>query len=185
MHIAMMVDLETLGLGVDAVILSAGVCVGDLDASDSDAPLFAKEYQIQLTSNVSRVVDLGTLSWWMTQLRDGNKLPPAEDTVDLCEFLTLLQNKWSKYSPDSIWSKGADFDIKLLEHAFKAQSLAIPWYYREVRCFRTLDALLNITNHPDTLLRREGEAEHSALGDAMYQYRLLRTYWNKLSVLKG
>lgn len=179
MHIAMMIDLETLGLDQSALVLSAGICIGDLDSTDTGRyPQLTEEHFITPSSNRGRTVSVDTLEWWMKQLREGIALPSSPTAVDLKVLLERLHVLFISNMVDSVWSKGADFDIKILEHAYKQHGMPTPWTYRQVRCFRTVDALFADTVH-DTIKQRTTEENlHGGLGDALYQYRLLHHYWD-------
>ena len=178
MHIAMMIDLETLGLENSTLILSAGIVIGDLDSNEDRRGLFEQEFFLTPTSQKGRTVSVDTLDWWMKQIAEGAQFPVAEGRVPLQEFLAKLQDFTVNNKVNSVWSKGADFDIQILEHAFRQSNMTIPWTYRQPRCYRTVEALFNSDVPEYVKARNVDEKAHGGLGDARYQYRMLHHYWD-------
>jgi exodeoxyribonuclease VIII len=160
-NVNVMIDIETLGIGEDAVVLSIGAVKMDMETlvvNDVDA------FYIELDPNQpGRVADPDTISWWM---RVGGC--PNQGTTLLPQALKDLSN----FIPSGakIWCKGTDFDTRILSHAYKRASIPVPWKYHDVRDCRTIFKTFPL---PDL----QGNPKlHNALEDAKHQaVQLLET----------
>jgi hypothetical protein len=154
-----MVDLETLGSGSNAVILSIGAV-----EFNPDTQALGREFYIvvepQSCVDAGLAVDVGTVMWWMKQSdqaraafdRKGWRL---EDALD--QFAEWFPAK------ATLWGNGATFDNVILANAYKATGKEQPWAFWNDRCYRTLKNLL-----PGITLDRKG-TYHNALDDAKTQ----------------
>jgi len=149
-----MVDIETLDTQPSAVILSIGVvCLQD------EMTFYA---ELNPVFQQTRTVSESTVEWWKKQ---GNK---PEGREELYLALINLSQYFGRYiSAPIIWSKGTDFDVAILAHAYRQYALPVPWAYSNVRDFRTLKKL-----HPQ-LHYTENPNPHNALADAVCQARQL------------
>lgn len=145
------IDLETLGLSPDSIILSIGAVATNGEKFYTE--LDWKEQQHH------RKVDPATCMWWGQQDKD---LCPIKGETLLYDALNDL-SLWLPEDKESfkIWARGPQFDISLLEHAYGELGLAVPWKYRNVRDVRTaLDII-----PPQAL--SEPKRKHHALDDAV------------------
>lgn len=181
MHIAMMLDLETFGLEESSLVLSAGIAIGDLNSKDERTPMLERECFITAASQKGRTVNVSTIDWWMEQIRQGVPLPNSNDKIALSTLLDAIDDLFANNRVATVWSKGADFDIKIIEHVYKQHSRKAPWHYRQVRCFRTVEGLFQDVVAQETAKRLPSELAHGALGDARYQYRMLHHYWDHVT----
>lgn len=165
-HRAMMIDLETLGLGADATIISGAAVVTDLDNPEWNYGTPALNYKFYLDQG--RVIDPKTLEWHLNQPTDIIEANLKGSRVKLIQFLLdiALTKDITTY-----WSKGVDFDIAILENAYKQVGGTIPWNYRQKRCFRTVEAWMPELSKE--LSDNPYKANHTALGDALSQARIL------------
>ena len=158
-----MIDLETLGLKHDAVILSIGAV-----RFDSDGPIPGEELYIELDteSQPEHRVDIDTLKWWMHQTSIGNPMPvhgkvkPHHACFQLFDFLGIVEKE------DEIWANGINFDMPKLEHLITTQGCYLPWKYHQVRDLRTLSKLF------PGIPCGVNEQKHNALCDARVQAQL-------------
>lgn len=169
-NIVMMIDLETLSLEMNATILSAGIVIADLDEADY-TPLLETEYFLDLDQE--RHISPDTLMWHIKhpkalQHNLGNK----SAKISLAVFMFELQSMWKTLGVESVWSKGVDFDIGILEDVAKQSDIKVPWTYRQKRCFRTIEAVTK-TYLPQHMIDKE--VTHTALKDAQDQMQILFT----------
>lgn len=108
-RIDVMIDLETMGLGTNAPILSIGA-IAFRASGDGLGATFHEGISLESTSGLPVAVALQALSAWMKSL-------PGVPYV---------------------WGNGANFDISILEQAYLDAGMRTPWGYRNVRCFRTV-----------------------------------------------
>lgn len=159
----LMVDIESEDVEPSAVILSIGGCtIREIDTS--------KYFYSELDTNTQfgRTKSPFTLEWWKTQVAKGGYKPDGK--VYIKDALEQFSD-WIKSfnARPIIWCKGTDFDVKILDDAYKMEKLEVPWAYNDVRDFRTLKKL-----HPQ-LTFPENQFAHHALEDALYQARCLNT----------
>lgn len=155
-----MIDIETLGLMPESVILSIGaVCFIPSQTQISE------ELYIECDPKQPRVIDTDTLAWWTKQ-----SIPvPIHGTTTLPEALVQLQFfvKNQKEHPDDvveIWANGTDFDIAILYHAYRQFNIAPGWKYNSVRDYRTMRKMFPHIPQP-----AEIPGKHHALKDAIWQ----------------
>jgi len=155
-----MLDLETLAVTPDAVIVSIGAVKFNLDG-DIDPDYF---YRVcDLDSQKDRVIQHDTLSWWMGQetaakevFRDPGKVQLFAALVDLVE--------WNDWETPLLWSNGADFDIPIINHALDKHSIKPMVPHWNHRCFRTLKNMYKHVPKPEFIGNR-----HNAFADAIHQ----------------
>lgn len=162
--LGIMVDLETLGVGNDALILSIGaVKFNATEIVDGFHvgidPVSAEFYD--------RKIDGGTVMWWMQPDRaEARANLLALEKVDMPSALIGFA-AW--VGPDSLplWGNGATFDNIILRSSYEACRMEYPVKFYHDRCYRTLKGLV-----PDIELVREG-THHDALADATSQAKHL------------
>lgn len=157
-----MIDMETLGLTADAVILSIGAVKFNLDGEISDKCLYGV---CDIESQLRRHINGGTLAWWMEQHVDAKNI--FRDGVPLAHVLENMR-KFVDHEDYFVWSNGADFDIPLLSHALRTHDMQPLFKHWNHRCFRTIKEEYKSCPKPPF----EG-TKHNALMDAIYQAKWL------------
>lgn len=170
MHV--MIDLETLGVSNNAVILS----IGATKFVESDiVDTFHVGIVPASCQDVGLKIDASTVLWWLQPEREEARAALAKlNKVDLYDALYGFV-EW--YGPESkpTWGNGASFDNVVLRNAFSAVNIECPWKFWDDRCYRTMK------NHsPGITLARLG-THHDALDDAIYQTKHLQKIWSALA----
>lgn len=134
-----MLDIESLSLQPDALVLSIGAqtftcesCVGPAIGGDL---LLVPSMTQQIIAG--RHVDQGTQQWWAEQPAEARlhwQAPLKENSVG--EALVRLADFCK--GADHIWANGICFDITVLEHLFRQNGVKVPWKYNAVRDARTV-----------------------------------------------
>lgn len=163
-----MVDLETLDIGPNARILSIGACTvfGEYKEfySKASCPALVKtEYPFSVSQS--------TIDWWLKQ-DPQIRAETFSGTQSISSLLDEFKLWISGISPDVIvWGNGANFDIACLEYAFKVYGHTVPWGYKNIGCYRTLNQLIGdqAPTPPDNT------SKHNALEDAKWQ--AARLHW--------
>lgn len=154
-----MVDLETLGSGSNAVIISIGAV-----EFDPDTETLGREFYVlvdpQSCVDAGLKVDVGTVVWWMKQ-SDQARSAFNRKGYTLAEALQHFTDWYPAGAP--LWGNGATFDNVIMTNAYKAVGRDQPWKFWDDRCYRTLKNLL-----PHVTLERSG-THHNALDDAKTQ----------------
>jgi exodeoxyribonuclease VIII len=154
-----MVDLETLGNGSNAAIISIGACAFD-PASGQITSEFYVNVEPQSCVDAGLKMDVSTVMWWMKQ-SDEARAAFNKPSVPL-ELALDMFKAWYPQGA-ALWGNGATFDNVILDNAFKASGVNRPWHFTKDRCYRTLKNL-----RPDIKQDKVGVA-HNALDDAKYQ----------------
>lgn len=155
-----MVDIETLGVGAGAHIVSIGAYCLETEMA----------FYIEVRNDKQfRNTDMSTLLWWMQQSEGARRVFFLEDSKkpELGTALAMFAEFYSSQGGTAIWCKGLTFDIPILEDAMKQCGLTAPWDFRAPRCWRTLkESVRGKFDIPTSWV--EG-AQHNALFDAKIQ----------------
>jgi hypothetical protein len=165
-----MIDIEGLGTGPDAAILTI--------AAQSFDPFGTGYYdrhyytRITLESQENRRIQDDTLAWWATQPEAQAEAFAEEDRVPLDQALDeLYRLAWQH---DYIWAQGPTYDINILEHAYKSYNKTQPWQFYRIRDSRTVLSLWPGRPVPPT--------SHHALEDTRKQIDILQQTLKHLDV---
>jgi hypothetical protein len=109
-----MIDIEGLGTGPDAAILTI--------AAQSFDPFGTGHYnrhyyaRVTLESQENRRIQDDTVAWWATQPEAQVEAFAEEGRIPLDQALDeLYKLAWQH---DYIWAQGPTYDITILEHAY-------------------------------------------------------------------
>lgn len=169
-----MLDLETLGNGSNAVIISIGAVRFDVKQKTIINKFYARICPKSCT-DAGLVIDAETVLWWMKQSDAARGEFANANLPKLPEVLASFSH-WVKAMPGEprIWGNGATFDNVILSNAYKAIKMDRPWSHRSDRCYRTIKALFPDIKVPDV------STAHNAVDDAEYQARHLMAIWPHL-----
>lgn len=160
-----MIDLETMGCGADAAILSIGAVAFNLQTLTKGTTFYRT---VNLATSVKRggTMDPGTVVWWLGQSEEArravrqNTYPEGAALEDFTRFCNALCPS-ADLRP---WGNSVSFDVTILGSAYARHKLDAPWRWWNERCFRTIRAQFPSVE-PD---ERQG-VHHNALDDAMSQ----------------
>jgi hypothetical protein len=171
-----MLDVETLGLRENTVVLSIGACVFDSAGLGAD-------FYIELSPDRQHgSIDLSTIRFWLNQESKGIQCPISgtasvqEAIVSLGEFLGDACQ--GEYEDLVIWANGIDFDLPKVTNLYNYLGLPVPWKYNAVRDARTIYKTFALYG-----TKPEHLAKHNALADAQYQASYLASIFNNLQEL--
>jgi len=171
-----MLDLETLGNKSNSAILSIGAVEFNLETGETGRE-FYKVIDLQSCLDAGLKINGSTFYWWMQQSDEARKRICAEGE----HVSTVLGafNMWMKDCVEKvkIWGNGARFDIGILEDAYVAVYLPIPWYFRSEMDVRTLVAFnpLIKANYPNS------GVEHDPIDDCKFQIGYCHETWLTLN----
>lgn len=173
-----MIDCETLGTTADAVIMSLGAVKFNIDTNEIDDDAFYASISIESNLQLGRRISEPTVLWWLQQ-------EPAAQAVfhepkQTLEAALASFSDWLVHSKRFVWSKGADFDLPLIAHAYTQLGMDIPWQFWNSRCARTVLKL----PHANRVPTPENTLKHNALQDAVAQARHVQAVMQYLSALK-
>lgn len=164
-HVNVMIDLETLGTKPGCKILSIGASPfpeNDLEHSNKFyITIDSKEDQFGLTE------DENTVKWWARQSEEAKK-EAFSGTTTLSDALDWFSHYLRELVKTPIvWGNAASFDIKILEAAYLAAKMPVPWGYSNEMCYRTLKNLYS----KEVPAPKFTGVHHNALDDAIHQAR--------------
>jgi hypothetical protein len=166
-----MIDLETLSTRNNAIILViAGI---KFRRNDPDIPLekipprytFYRKIDIDSCKEIGLHYDKLTEDWWKTQSEEVYNEAFLGDRIKIKQALFEF-TQWFNQEPTGtkIWSQGANFDIPILDEAYRRCGLEPPWKFWLVRDTRTIYDIANIYSKDFP-----AGNEHNALSDCWRQ----------------
>lgn len=161
----MMIDIETYSTKSNAVIRTIGVVLFNMKG-DTEI-LMHKGISIESCLMAGLEIDQDTVNFWRKQPREYRSKLQAmgEDTLEtvLHELRTISQGIGEQGIGTEwwVWSHGSNFDIVILENAYKGIGQMPWWKYSNVRDTRTLFDLADY--------KYIAKGGHDALEDAIRQ----------------
>lgn len=160
----LMIDLETLGVNEDAIVLSIGAVFFDVETGE-----LGQSYYVELDADeqlkLGRKINYSTILWWIKQSEaakmalkeQGENVGPA-----LKRFKLWVENVGG---PDvRPWGNGSMFDIGIIESLLIKYDIPIPWSFRNIMDLRTFQRFVA---NGSKIPRSEGH--HNAQTDAKDQ----------------
>jgi hypothetical protein len=178
MRRACMIDTETLGTKVDAVVFELGAIF--FNENYETLSEFQRFLDIDQQLACGRTTDESTLKFWLDE--DNFQHPRKAETdiatledgqIQILAVGGIRQNLLDfamayKFSESTeIWANGTDFDISKLEHLFRQFAVPIPWRYDSKRDLRTMRKIMKgryIQYYKDPNV-----TAHHALNDCRWQ----------------
>lgn len=186
-NVQVAIDLETLSTSPAAVILS----IGAVAVCESTGQTIQFYSACRVSSQPTRKQDQSTLTWWASQSAEARTAFDYAHS-DEAPTLGLALNKltdWLGQLGEThevfVWGNGSDFDIGILNHAYKEISPFTPWNFRNVRDMRTLyDITKRFGLDIGSAVARVG-THHNALDDAQFQANIIMESLRQLEATKS
>jgi hypothetical protein len=171
-----MLDMETLAVSPNAVVLSLGAVHFDPYGTGYGDSIY---FRIDLDDQdaLGREIDPNTLDWWAKQ--DPAIMEEAfgpDDRIPLAEAMDRF-HKFA-WGCSAFWSHGATFDLVMIENIYRQLNKALPWNYWALRDTRTLFDLGHDPEMPQG-------SKHDALQDAIRQAVGVQNIYRKLNIEKS
>jgi len=173
-----MVDIETLGTGLNAPILTIGAVVFDPYSvlAKSQDKIYLKIKVEDYNKYPQFKVDYSTIVWWAKQTESARKEAFLSEPRVSLEVAMMTLHSWlvNAVKPNSkliMWSHGKEFDLPILQFAFETVGLNTPWKFWETRDTRTVYDIFKIDLKNVKVPEEFGESYelHHALGDCYRQ----------------
>lgn len=161
----LMIDLETMGFSPGCAIVAIGAVLFNED--NPHVSSFYTSINLDSCLEYGLFTEIQTVEWWNKQ-KDVIKQYWSESDIPIPAALSKFSEFVKISNPCCIWGFGSDFDNVLLQSAYKAANIDIPWRYIQNRCYRTI---YNCFNGND--VRVENPNLHYALSDAEFQAKTL------------
>lgn len=159
MHI--MLDLETMGNGVNSAIIAIGAAAFD---NTGIKATFYEQISLESSVRAGLECDASTIIWWLRQDNDARSaFFNNEKAVDINGALIKFKEWFSSVGGVEVWGNGSAFDNAILSNAYRKTGIIQPWKFWNDRCYRTIKSL-----NVDIKIKRVG-THHNALDDAKCQ----------------
>lgn len=171
-----MVDIETVGRGRDAVVASVGLVMIDMVKLEVDLQSsrhWALEWETQVEQG-GRKLDPNTIQWWMKQeelpreVLLTNQVPTWEALAEIGAVIKTA---------DYVWANPAAFDLKILGSLYRSYCMDPPWSWRQALCMRGLENGFRLVREHewwDAPNEVKHCAEHDAIAQAQELVHVLR-----------
>jgi len=168
-----MLHLETVGNRSNTAIVSIGAVEFNIVTGETGRE-FYEVVGRQSCLDIGRKVQASTIYWWMQQDQKARERI-CQKGVGLNDAL-LSFNTWMRDCVEKvrIWGNGARFDIGILEDAYVACYIDVPWYFRSERDVRTL---VSFAPHVKENMPFEG-VYHDPVDDCKHQIKYCSKIWN-------
>ena len=144
-----MLDLETLGTGPDAPILTIGAMIFDRRTPPPDIHTMmgtSSTFYARIALDARVTVDSDTMTWWMKQEPEArHEAFHTDNRVSLESALCLLVKWCSTHHVRYMWSHGSSFDCVIIAWHLRRIGEDTPWRYWNIRDTRTLYELAGVT----------------------------------------
>jgi DNA polymerase III epsilon subunit-like protein len=175
----LMLDIETLGTTPGCVVLSVGAVEFNENAFCGD---FHAHVDIESAVQAGLKLEHRTVMWWLEQDKDAQEAMLRAEKFQLKDVL-LAFNDTFDFKDLKVWANGASFDFPIIDAAYKAAGVAVPWMYYNQMDYRTLKHLVD----PQLFLelRAKPNLKHDALSDAYAQAITLQRIINWVNKDEG
>ncbi|WP_410688130.1 3'-5' exonuclease [Citrobacter europaeus] len=181
----LMVDMETMGNGPDAPIVSIGAVFFEPSTGNTGAE-FYQVVSLESSMSFGMKPDALTIQWWLKQSSEARSAILVDEALGLRETLELLADFIAENSANGshtvhMWGNGCSFDNVILRRAYALTDtpFAVPfWNDRDVRTMVELGKSVGINPRFD--IPFEGDM-HNALSDARHQVKYVSAIWQRLT----
>ena len=157
-----MLDIETMGTGMNACVVSIGAFKFGAD-TDFKEPLLNPENCFYELPQWEGDMDYATVQWWLTQTTEAREALATGTAKPLRDCLEQLVGFVGN---SCVWGNGVDFDNAIIQNHLKRLGIK-GWSYRNNRCFRTVKNLFCPAAYTKPIM------PHHALCDAIAQAETL------------
>lgn len=162
-----MLDIETLSTKTNASILT----IGAIKFNRNNFQIQSKFYK-RLTEKSNKYYNRHfhqkTIEWWNSQTKICKKeIFENKDRINL--NLALQELAIFCRGARAVWANGCCFDITILESAYEACDLEIPWNFWEIRDVRTIYDIGNVNLNNFKKQNKLDGQHHNALADCETQ----------------
>ncbi len=175
-----MVDIETMGNGNNAAIMSIGACYFD-PLTGEIGETFHQEVNLQSSVDAGCELDASTVVWWMGQSDEARaKFKRNHRSRGLSDVVTDFMLFAKGRANTQVWGNGATFDNVIIKNAAEKCNITVTWQFwndRDVRTIVELGKVIGIDPKRDVPF--DGVA-HDALDDAKHQAKYVSIIWQAL-----
>jgi DNA polymerase III epsilon subunit-like protein len=176
-----MIDIETMGNTAGSAIVSIAAVQFDLETGKMGL-MYEEHVSLESCLKAGLSPNASTILWWLQQDEAARKELVVGQTKarSLRNVLSSFQ-LWieTTHKDPIVWGNSARFDLGILESAFAACNIPLPWKFWNERCVRTLAELAPEIKRKTKF---QGVAHH-AIDDCVHQVRYTVATYRKLKGL--
>jgi hypothetical protein len=178
MHV--MLDLEAMGKGHRAAIVSMGAVVFDISSGDILAE-FSATLDFRDAAKFGEI-DTDTVMWWLRQSEAARQSLNGGNEKLAAALHRLRDWDAADWERARVWGNGVGFDCVILKNAFDATGIECPWKFWNERDVRTVVEMGRqlLSFDPKRDMPLDGVA-HNALDDARHQAKYVSAIWRQLA----
>ncbi|GKV89332.1 3'-5' exonuclease [Pectobacterium carotovorum] len=178
----LMIDLETMGNGPYAPIISIGAVF-----FDPSTGLTHDDFEVNISLESSMKFrarpDASTIMWWIEQSNDARRSITTDSQQPLPEALSWLSDFVNKHANNrfvQVWGNGASFDCVILRNSYALAGMEPPWKWWNDRDVRTIVEMGKAVGLDPKKHMPFSGTRHNALADAIHQAKYVSAIWQKL-----
>lgn len=170
-----MIDIETWSHKSNGVIVSIGAVRFDMETGEIGDILYIN-IDPQSCIDVGLTISSETVWWWMQQDKAAiNKLSEMKENIEYAlKRLSLFVREDS-----FLWGNSARFDLGMLNNAYDACGMKLPWKYWQERDVRTL-----VSFNPEIKKSIVNDLSHDAISDCLYQIKYCTEIYKTININK-
>lgn len=175
----LMVDIETMGININAPIIQIGAVYFSL-ATGETGDEFLVNIDLEDSIKHGATPDGRTIYWWLFQSKEARDMLRDDVIPMMYEDMGLQEFNQFAARATRVWSH-ATFDFVMLMNSMRRRDIQPTIHYRKARDIRTLTSLADMTREEIEMTRTERVGvHHNGLDDAIYQVAYCSAAYNKL-----
>ena len=169
MRVHIMVDLETLGLNSNAVIVSAGLVAFDRDTFKELGTL---EVGFDLNQQIKTggIIDGDTIEFHFKQEYDSIQRMANREVLPVKDAIDKISAFVNEHKAEALWGNGATFDNVILRNLYTRFLRVFPLPFWADRDLRTAVDMGNVDTREIPFVG----IQHYSLDDALHQVKILK-----------
>lgn len=193
-------DTETLGIYADAVVLSVGIIVADLEQEYTFEELLSKGINIKLSAadqkvHYGRMFDRDTIAWWKKQGEEARKcfIPDKEKDVLLKDLPDAIDGYFMEqgelFSKIDCYQRGYSlgFDFSKIHHIY-TKNLGLEEPYNRWSVFDIPTVFAHYGHRYDTKCGIDDKTQpgfimHNSLHDAVVDWMRIRRVFVEMGLI--
>lgn len=166
------IDIESLGIAEDSIVISIGAVVFNNEISLSTFNCqFYEILDLKDQESQKRTMSIDTVLWWMKQSEFTKSALIEKNRTSTYKALTLLNTLIQEYAVNYAWAKSPNFDLVILDSLYKSFNMkfAIDFrYWMDVRTIMRIRKTCKLNE-----IKMSKDDAHNALNDAYYQAKIV------------
>ncbi len=177
---SLVIDLETFGSTSNSVIASIGAVQFDPHTGKTGKE-FYQRIDIQSCLDYGLEVNGSTIAWWMKQ-NDKARAELFKDTKPLEKVLYNFKDFYKSLGNKYVWGNSITFDCGILQDAYKATGIYLPFNSFNTMDVRTLHRLYpEARKKTEKKFKFKGEA-HTPIYDCHFEIAYIKRIFKKLKL---